>query len=96
MEKLIRPRNGKKLLPPATSNISNVETKDEGERDHIKECIEVFDYALKQRSLIIIHELSIDDTKSDVDNKEEEQFSEDELVQGALPLEQESGEAASR
>ena len=36
------------------------------------------------RSLIIIHELSIDDTKSDVDNEEEEQFSEDELVQGAL------------
>ena len=44
----VRPRNCEKLLPPSSSHIRHVETKDEGEGNHVKECIEVFDYAFKQ------------------------------------------------
>ena len=48
MEEFVRPRDGEKLLPPTASHIGNVETKDEGERNHVEECIKVFDYTLKQ------------------------------------------------
>ena len=48
MEELVRPGDGEELLPPTRGHVRDVETKDEGERDEIKECIEVFDYAFKQ------------------------------------------------
>ena len=48
VKRFVWPRNCKELLPPTTSNICNIETKDKGEWNHVKECIEVFDYTFKQ------------------------------------------------
>ena len=48
VEELVGPGDGQELLPPAGGHVRDIETKDKGERDEIKECIEVFDYAFKQ------------------------------------------------
>ena len=45
--------------------------------------------------LLLIHDLPVDGTNDGVDDEEEEELPADELVQGALPLEEEPGEAAS-
>ena len=45
--------------------------------------------------LLLIHDLPVDGSDDGVDDEEEEELPADELVQGALPLEEEPGEAAS-
>jgi len=95
MEKFIGPRDGKKLLPPTRSNVGDVETEDERERDEIEERIEVFDDIFEEPLLGVRHTLAVDDSEDGIDNEEEEEFSADEFVEGALPLEEEPREPPS-
>ena len=48
------------------------------------------------RSLVLVEKLPVHEGQQDVRAHEEEDFSVDELVEGALPFEEQPGEAASR
>ena len=47
MEKFVWPRDGQELLPPSGGHIGHVETKNEGQGDHVEEGIEIFDDTLE-------------------------------------------------
>ena len=42
MEKFVRPGDGQELLPPSGGHIGDVETKNEGQGDHVEEGIKVY------------------------------------------------------
>ena len=46
------------------------------------------------RSLVLVEKLSVEQREEDVGAHEEEELAVDELIEGTLPLEQKSGEAA--
>ena len=49
---LVGPWDGEELLPPPGSDVRDVETQDEGERNQIQECIEIFHHHLEQAGKI--------------------------------------------
>ena len=47
MEEFIRPGDCQELLPPSGGHIGHVETKYEGQGDHVEEGVEIFDDTLE-------------------------------------------------